>query len=137
MAGPIILAGGPAGYRNRLLVLLLLAFAYLVVLVIVGAYAVARLQNLLWSNTASARIRFGSALRALPYIRLAVTNLVLVIVTLGLYWPFAATALARMRLEAMAIQLDVPADELSAEPRRDDDATGDAAGDLFGLDIGF
>ena len=61
----------------------------------------------------------------------------LVIVTLGLYWPFAATALARMRLEAMAIQLDVPADELSAEPRRDDDATGDAAGDLFGLDIGF
>lgn len=131
------LAVGLEDLRGRTWALLLLVFGYLIVLAISGAYATSRLQNLLWSNTASARIRFRSALEAMPYIRLAITNAVLVILTLGFYWPYAATATAKMRLEAVAVQLDVSPDELATEWRRDDDAAGDAAGDLFGIDIGF
>lgn len=137
IAGPVLALGGPGAFRDRIPPLLLLMFGYLMVIAIAVGYATSRLQNLLWSNTASTQIRFSSALRVMPYIRLAIKNMVLVIVTLGFYWPYAATAMARMRLEAMAVQLDIPPDELASTWRRDDDAAGDAAGDLLGIDIGF
>ena len=62
----------------------------------------------------------------------------LVILTLGLYWPFAAVALARMRLEAVTVKTRVSPDTLVNQMKgAEGDAAGDAAGDLFGLDIGF
>jgi uncharacterized membrane protein YjgN (DUF898 family) len=58
--------------------------------------------------------------------------------TLGLYWPFAAVATARMRLEAMHLMMSVDPDTLVDRVRaQQGEAAGEAAGDLFGLDIGL
>jgi uncharacterized membrane protein YjgN (DUF898 family) len=58
--------------------------------------------------------------------------------TLGLYWPFARVALARMRLEAVSLATTLDLDQLHEHLRlADGDAAGDAAGDLFGIDIGL
>ena len=58
--------------------------------------------------------------------------------TLGLYRPFAAVSTARLRLEAVHIDSDEdPADWVALNSAGHADATGDIAGDFFGVDIGL
>ncbi|MFN8896288.1 MAG: DUF898 family protein, partial [Betaproteobacteria bacterium] len=111
---------------------------YLVVFSLVGGYWTARMQNLTWGHTASARLRFKSSLPAHALARLWFKNLLLVLLTLGLYFPFAQVATARLRLEAMTVVSDVDPDEFAASAAQADEAAaGDAAGDLLGFDIGL
>jgi uncharacterized membrane protein YjgN (DUF898 family) len=101
-------------------------------------YFTSRMQNLLWSRTASTNIGFASRLRFWPFFGLTLKNWLLVVLTLGLYWPFAAVATARMRLEAVCLLFDVDPQTLAAQGRAGEgEAAGDAAGDLFGFDIGL
>ena len=101
-------------------------------------YFTSRMQNLLWSRTASASLQFHSALRFWPLLGLTLKNWLLVVLTLGLYWPFAAVAMARMRLEAVEVVASEDPENLVQQLRESEgDAAGDAAGDLFGLDIGL
>jgi uncharacterized membrane protein YjgN (DUF898 family) len=73
-----------------------------------------------------------------PLLWITVKNWVLIIITLGLYWPFAAIALARVRLESVSIKSRANPDLLVSRVRpREGDAAGDAAGDFFGLDVGL
>ncbi|MDP2368253.1 YjgN family protein [Rhodoferax sp.] len=107
-------------------------------LVVIKPYATSRLQNLLWSRTGNPSIRFLSHLKFRPLLWLTVKNWLLVILTLGLYWPFAAVALARMRLQAVTVKTRVDLDTLVGQMRQEHrEAAGDAAGDLFGVDIGL
>lgn len=110
----------------------------LVVQLMPRPYFVSRMQNLLWNRTASTNISFRSTLRFRPLLWLTIRNWLLMVLTLGLYWPFAAVATARMRLEATRVVSDVDPQTLSERTRaREGEAAGDAAGDLFGLDIGL
>jgi uncharacterized membrane protein YjgN (DUF898 family) len=102
------------------------------------AYLSARLQNLLWSNTHSGRLRLHSRLRARSLVALTLRNTALIVLTLGLYYPFAKVATARLRLEAVSIEVlgDIGTIGRGA-PQADESAAGDAAGDLFGFDVGL
>jgi uncharacterized membrane protein YjgN (DUF898 family) len=112
--------------------------AYITVFVTSYPYYQSRMQNLVWNGTASQDLRFESALRFRPLLALSLRNLVLVVITLGLYWPFARIALARMRLEAVVIDSRIDPDDLaSSRGQGRPEATGDAAGDLFGIDFGL
>ena len=107
-------------------------------LVVVKPYVISRMQNLVWTQTGNASLRFLSNLRFRSLLWLTVKNWLLVIVTLGLYWPFAAVALARIRLEAVTVKSRVSPDTLVSQMRAvEGDAAGDAAGDVFGIDIGL
>lgn len=101
-------------------------------------YFYARLQAIVWSHTRLADVRFATSIAVLPLAKLLLKNGLLTLVTAGLYWPFAAIALARYRVECMRVQSDVPigvlADAAQAAPGF---AGGDAALDAFGLDIGL
>ena len=117
---------------------ILLVCVYGGMALLIRPYAVSRLQNLLWGRTACNELQFASDLRFWPLVGLTLKNWLLILVTLGLYWPFAAIAMARMRLEAVSVQTLLAPDDLVSQVRpRADDATGDAAGDLFGIDIGL
>ena len=101
-------------------------------------WLIARLQNLIWNHTGNDELQFVSALKARSFIGLSFKNWLLIFFTLGFYWPFAAIATTRLRLEAVYIDLTMDADSLTAELQgRKVGATGEAAGDLFGLDIGL
>ena len=83
-------------------------------------------------------MRFKSTLAFWPLLRLTLKNWSLIALTLGLYWPFAAVATTRMRVEAVRIVMWVDPYILADIARAaESDAAGDAAGDLFGLDIGL
>jgi len=101
-------------------------------------YFTSRMQNLLWSRTVCDAGRFDSALRFRPLLGLTLKNVFLTVLTLGLYWPFAAVATHRMRVQAVSILLHADIDDLVDRTRAEaGDAAGDAAGDLLGLDIGL
>ena len=141
--GAMALLAGKGGSQGSAPALVAMALAvvafltYIAMIMVVRPYAVSRFQNLVWGRTASAEVGFTSTLRFWPMLGLTVKNWALVLATLGLYWPFAAVAMARMRLSAVSVQMHVPVDALVARTERSDDAAGDAAGDLFGIDIGL
>jgi uncharacterized membrane protein YjgN (DUF898 family) len=113
------------------------AVALAVYLGVWGYYA-ARIQNLVWNATRGKQIWFSSELSTSATAWLAARNFLLTVVTLGLYRPFAAVAMARLRLEAVTVIVAADfEDQVRAAKGSSVDASGDAAGDLFGLDVGF
>jgi uncharacterized membrane protein YjgN (DUF898 family) len=116
----------------------IVALGYIAVPLILVPFVTARLQNLVWANTRSRNTRFRSELRFGTLARVNALNWVLIIVTLGLYWPFAQVRLTRVRLEAMALQVKGSVNDwLANAQQRDVGPLGDAAGDFFGIDLGL
>jgi uncharacterized membrane protein YjgN (DUF898 family) len=132
-----VLLGASAGTAVVALPVLL-GLGYLVFPLVLMPYTTSRLQNLVWANTRSRRIRFDSQLRWAPLVGLTVRNWLFIALTLGLYWPFAKVNTARLRLEAMdvSVQGDVNA-WLGRAQGVDKGILGDAAGDFFGIDMGL
>ena len=132
-------AMGKAGMAMAAIAGVLGFFASLVAMfVVVKPYLTSRMQNLVWTRTGNTTVRFRSELRFKALLWLTVQNWLLVIVTFGLYWPFAAVALARIRLEAVTVKSRVSPDTLVTHVMAvEGDAAGDAAGDVFGIDIGL
>ena len=83
-------------------------------------------------------MRFRTEIAAWPLFKLVLRNVALTLVTCGLYWPFAAVALARYRVECMRVDADVPLAAIAAGTfARGNVAVGDAAADTFGFDLGL
>jgi uncharacterized membrane protein YjgN (DUF898 family) len=111
---------------------------YILVPLIVGAYIGSRMQNLLWSTTRSQHLRLHSDLRMGPLLRLNGVNWLLMVITLGLYWPFAKVRMARLKLEAMSVDIEGSVDHWTAQASSDNPgALGDAADDFLGIDMGL
>ncbi|MET0519602.1 MAG: YjgN family protein [Burkholderiaceae bacterium] len=116
----------------------LIGAGYLLMLALALPYGTARLQDLVWNGTQSAELRFHSALKFWPLAGLTLANWLLTAVTLSLYRPFATVAQTRMRLAAMNIELSGELDAWQAQAAGDyQDASGEAAGDFFGIDMGL
>jgi uncharacterized membrane protein YjgN (DUF898 family) len=132
-------AGSPDMGKAIFLTIALVIVGYGLVALAITPYVTSRLQNLVWGRTRSTLVQFTSDLRFWPLLRLTLKNWLLVLVTLGLYLPFAKIATARMRLEAVGVHTALSPDELESllRDRAANDASGDAAGDLFGIDIGL
>jgi len=110
----------------------------LLVLACVKPFAISRLQNMVWCATGNADLRFTSALRFGPLLSLSLKNWLLIVLTLGLYWPFALVAMTRLRLEAVRVRTRIDPNVLVADALAVPvEAAGDAAGDFFGLDVGL
>jgi uncharacterized membrane protein YjgN (DUF898 family) len=110
---------------------------YFFALIVPVPYSISRTQNLIWPNTRCDELRFDSKLAFLPLTGLTVKNWLLMVFTLGLYYPFASVAFYRMRVESVTPQLSGDVDRLQAQAAAAGDASGDAAGDFFGIDIGL
>lgn len=132
-------SGGRPDASSMLMITGIVGLGYFLMIVLSNTFVASRMQNLVWNRTKSSELRFESDLRLGPLFRLTVKNWLLTACTLGLYWPFAAVALARLKLQSVTVYSRHPVDNLAgrAGPRGNNDATGDAAGDVFGLDVGF
>ena len=133
-------AGGAGGRGNVAIIIfsvVLIIAVSLLMQVFARPYFTSRFQNLLWSRTGNKQLRFKSELRFGPLLRTTLLNWLLMVVTLGLYWPFARVALTRLRLESVGIVSRTHLDALVAQAGHEGDAAGDAAGDFFGIDVGL
>ncbi|MES2400293.1 MAG: YjgN family protein [Pseudomonadota bacterium] len=112
--------------------------AMLALFVLAKPYVIARFQNVIWSHTVNDSVRFSSDLRFGRVLLLTLKNWLLIVLTLGFYWPFAAVAMARLRLEAVSAETrDDPQLLVSQANAAEGAAAGDAGADLLGLDIGL
>lgn len=137
--GALFVFGAGSPGAGVLAVVGLASVAYVLLPLIVIPLATVGLQNLVWAGTRSRNTRFRSDLRYGALFKVNALNWLLIVLTLGLYWPFAQVRLARARLDAMALQVkgDVDSWMARAEYRRRDGVLGDAAGDFFGIDMGL
>lgn len=130
--------GAGATALGSVLLVVAVVVGYLLTFVIVMPYGAARMQNLAWNGTRSEALSFRSALKFRSLFGLTLKNWLLTALTLSLYRPFAAVATAKLRLEAVSItSQEDPADWVAAANAGHADATGDIAGDFFGIDMGL
>lgn len=135
---PGLLSKGKPSFALLLAVLPLLFLFFVLVNILPKAYLGAALQNLVWSRTGNNWVRFKSELSIPKYMFLQIKNYVLILITLGLYWPFAVISNRRMQLEAVSLKSRVELEKLSDAARaREKDAVGDMAADLFDMDFGL
>lgn len=129
-------SAGTKGALIRMLPVMLVGF--FLVQLLYSAHLTASLQNLVWTRTGNRQIRFKSELSHWRLMTLMLKNMVLTGLTLGLYWPFAAVAMAKLKLEAIQVHTRQHPDELVVHAQHTyKDAAGDMAGDLMGLDVGL
>ncbi len=135
----LLLAGGIA-LKQFVLIASILALAYLGLFALVWTYFTVRLQNLVWRGTSSSGLRFESHLRLRAFAGLTLKNWLLTLLTLSLslYRPFAVVNSQRMRLEAVGLLVNGNMDAWVARKLGEHpEAVGEAAGDFFGIDMGF
>ena len=119
------------------LIVVLVLIGYMLALMVPVPYAISRAQNLIWNHTRCDEVSFHSNLSFEGMVKLTIKNWLLMLVTLGFYYPFASISFYRLRIESVTPQLSGNLDRLQAQAAGAGDASGDAAGDLFGIDIGL
>ncbi len=110
---------------------------YAVYLLLFSAFVVL-IQNRVWNHTTVGEVSFRSSARVLPMARIYFVNIVLLILTLGLFTPFAVIRSLKYRLESVAAVTVSGMDQFhSGATAGDVEATGEGAADLFDFDIGL
>ena len=101
------------------------------------AYREARMFQLLWNNIGVSQIaRFKCNLRTRSYILLRLKNMLLTLLTLGLYRPFALVSEYRMKLESVTLHIKGGVGQVAgALVREQQGGVGDALADAVGLDL--
>lgn len=94
---------GTAGFSMALVLLPGLAMGLAWMMALPYPYLGASLQNRLWSSTSHEAMRFESQVPLNALLRLSARNWLWVVVTLGWYYPVAAMAEARLRLQSVAV----------------------------------
>ncbi len=99
-------------------------------------FATSRLQNLVWTQTGNSSLRCLSLLRYRALVWLGLKNSLLMVATLGLYWPFATVATTRLRMESVQIKTRVDPNVLVSTARP---AAGKASAErpkgILGFDV--
>jgi hypothetical protein len=88
-------------------------------------YFTAHIQNLVWQRTTLSTHRFECDLRFGMLLWIGVSNLVLTILTLGLFRPFGMVRMARYRVAAITLIPGESLDDFIGERVRDVEAFGD------------
>jgi uncharacterized membrane protein YjgN (DUF898 family) len=95
----------------------------------------ARLQNYVWNNSLLGLLGFDSKARARRMAFIAITNMLLIIVTLGFFTPFAAVRMYKYRVESVAVLSTGDLDGYVARQSAEVSATGEGAADLMDFDF--
>jgi uncharacterized membrane protein YjgN (DUF898 family) len=135
---------GFSGHRTTglmgviLMVLALLAslLGLLLALAPARAYREARMFRLVWNKVGVSDIaRFKCRLRVGRYVGLRIKNILLTLLTLGFYRPFARVSEYNMKVESVTLHLKGSVDQLVGQLVDQQGALGDALADAVGLDL--
>ena len=129
--------GDATNARLAAYLLATLAGGYLMLFLLLAPWFSARVQNLVWNHTTLGPHRFVSDVQARRLLWIYLGNFLGILLTLGLYKPFADIRLARYRLAHIGLVPAGDLDEFMADRQQATSATGEEAADLFDFDISF
>ncbi len=128
-------AGGPktaSAVPGALLIILLATYVWMFLLF---QLFLTLIQNTIWNNTRLGEHRFNSRMRAGRIVYIAVTNLIGIVVTLGLFVPFARIRTMKYRIESMSLIPAGSLDDFIADTQKQASATGEGMADLLDFDL--
>ena len=129
-------ARGSAMFVLILVTVLAVFLALILVSAPARAYREARMFRLIWSNVGLSQIaRFKCDLKHWPFVRLRLKNLLLTLLTLGFYRPFARVSEYRMKADSVTLHVKGGLDQLVGDLVKQQEGIGDALADAAGLDI--
>lgn len=118
--------------------LLPLAFLGFVLLqVLLFAYVQAGMLNLVWNGTSIRDNHFICTVTTGGYLGMTFMNWLLIVLTAGLYWPWAKVKMARYRADNMLLAVQGSLDQFLAGEAQQTGALGDEAAGMFDFDIAF
>jgi uncharacterized membrane protein YjgN (DUF898 family) len=126
--------GGTIGSVTLVVAIVLLYLSFL----LLGPFVLVRMNNRAWSATAFPGIRIDSQMTVRGYLKLQVVNVLLTLLTLGLFRPFAAVRTWRYRLAHVKIDAPDGFEQATRNvQRRPDNAAGDGVADFLGVDLSW
>ncbi len=114
-----------------------LAVAWLIFM-LTFSYFTARFQRLVWDKTLVGNVALHCDVPAIKFMRIQFMNTLWVVLSLGLYRPFAAIRLAKFRLECVSASgLDSLNNVAAGQGQSRRGALGESAAELFDMDVGL
>ena len=110
---------------------------YLTIFIVPTTYVQTAITNHLWQTNQLQSDSFDMRMQFLRVLWIQISNLVLIIITLGLFVPFAKVRMVRYRLECLSMCLREGASVYRAGDRDQISATGEELGNAFDLDLGL
>ena len=135
--------GAAAGDPQQLLMALfsgggLLVLLALVVLAIgIAGYYQKSLNNAAFGGLELGPHRVQSRLQSWPLVGIYVSNFVLIVLTLGLFYPWAKVRQYRYQITNMSLLAHGDLDQFTASAAEGTDAIGEEIGDFFDIDFGL
>ncbi|MET3105585.1 uncharacterized membrane protein YjgN (DUF898 family) [Oxalobacteraceae bacterium GrIS 2.11] len=102
-----------------------------------GPFLQIRIWNLVWNNTSFPGFTIQSTLKFWPFLELQTVNIVLTLLTLGLYRPFAVVRIYRYRMQHMTVTGDGFAQIGQGQHSQYSAASGDSSADFLDIDLSF
>jgi uncharacterized membrane protein YjgN (DUF898 family) len=132
---PHFQVAAPDQAQIMMMVFVILGFFYVGLLLFAYPYLTARLQNMIWNNTTLGPLGFACDMRARQIFGIMFSNLLLIILTLGLYKPYADIRMARYRIEHITLLANEDIDNFVATQQAEVGASGEEVADIFDMDI--
>ena len=112
-------------------------FLFILIFVAIQQFIFVRTTNYSLANTTLGSCRLYSNMRVREFLWIFLGNLFLILVTSGIYIPWARVRLRKYQLEHMAVFAYGDLQEFMATEEAEQSAIGDAADDYFDFEIGF
>ena len=110
---------------------------YIVIAIVSTAFYKVKMTNLRFGKTGIGPHQIAASYATRSYLALVVTNTLFVILTLGLFYPFAKVRTARYAAAHTEMIIYGDLDGFVAERQGEVSAVGSEAGDFLDIDIGF
>lgn len=104
---------------------------------IVSSLFTAYMQNTVWGSSSLGGHRFYSRLSARRLLWVRLSNFIGIILTFGLFMPFAAVRITRLKLQSMGLAVDGDLSGFVADQQQQATAAGEETAEMFDLDISF
>lgn len=134
--GAVVAALGPIvpKTQSQLAGMIMIGSFVLVFTLLIKPYVRVRLANLTWNSTAIGGKAFISTQTYRSYLAVVASNFALIVLTLGLYWPWAKVREAAYRLDHLMLE-GTDLDSFAGLARTDNAAAGEEIADAFDLDF--
>jgi len=135
LAAALAGSGAAGAFRNVAPAVFFALFPLIALLTLI--YLQIAVANYVWRHTTLRDNRFDLNLEYRPMLWIQLSNLIGIVLTLGIWIPFAKVRIARYRLERLALLAATGLDAFVAGEREALSATGEELGEAFDLDLGL
>lgn len=111
--------------------------AYALIFVVCLAYLNSRISNLVWNHTRIAHAHFSCQMRMRDLIWIYFTNLLMLVLSIGLATPFAQLRATRYRIQSISLHGMQDWEGFVGEQKQQLRATGEEIAEMFDVDISF